>query len=74
MQLSQMTHPDGRSFVLFQAVGIAVEFCSHIIRAFILSTEKTRVQRATDVLINTGSSVSLKVLQVASGSTVCCDL
>jgi hypothetical protein len=37
--------------------------------AFILSTEKTRMLRATDALINTGSSVSLAVLQVASGSS-----
>jgi hypothetical protein len=57
-------------FVLFQAVGIAVEFCSHIIHAFVLSTEKTRILRATDALINTGSSVSLEVFQVASGSNV----
>ncbi|XP_023706750.1 NPC intracellular cholesterol transporter 1-like, partial [Cryptotermes secundus] len=42
---------------LVMAVGIAVEFCSHIVHAFILSTEKTRILRATDALINTGSSV-----------------
>jgi hypothetical protein len=49
------------SLVLFQAVGIAVEFCSHIVHAFILSTESTRVLKAKDALINTGSSVSRRV-------------
>lgn len=42
---------------LVMAVGIAVEFCSHIVHAFILSPEATRVLKAKDALINTGSSV-----------------
>ncbi|KAJ9578621.1 hypothetical protein L9F63_005111, partial [Diploptera punctata] len=42
---------------LVVATGIAVEFCSHIVRAFTVSTETTRLDRAKDALINTGSSV-----------------
>ncbi|XP_069668907.1 NPC intracellular cholesterol transporter 1 homolog 1b-like isoform X2 [Periplaneta americana] len=42
---------------LVMAVGIAVEFCSHIVHAFTLSTGETRVDKATDALVNTGSSV-----------------
>jgi len=42
---------------LVMAVGIAVEFCSHIVHAFNLSTEETRILRAKDALVNTGSSV-----------------
>jgi len=42
---------------LVMAVGIAVEFCSHIVHAFNLSTEDTRILKAKDALINTGSSV-----------------
>ena len=54
--------------VLFQAVGIAVEFCSHIVHAFNLSTEETRILRAKDALVNTGSSVSRRVLR---GNLLC---
>lgn len=43
---------------LVMAVGIAVEFCSHIARAFAVSTEPTRVKRAKDALAHMGSSVS----------------
>jgi len=42
---------------LVMAVGIGVEFCSHVMRAFTLSTEKTRVARSLDSLIHMGSSV-----------------
>lgn len=42
---------------LVMAVGIAVEFCSHIVHSFNLSTESTRILKAKDSLINTGSSV-----------------
>jgi len=38
-------------------VGIGVEFCSHLVRAFTLSTEKSRVDRALDALVHMGSSV-----------------
>ena len=40
-----------------QAIGISVEFCSHITRAFAVSLEPTRVERTTDALTNMGSSV-----------------
>jgi len=43
---------------LVMTVGISVEFCSHIARAFALSTKSTRVERARDAVINMGSSVS----------------
>ncbi|XP_043243694.1 NPC intracellular cholesterol transporter 1-like [Amphibalanus amphitrite] len=42
---------------LVMAIGISVEFCSHITRAFAVSLEPTRVERATDALTNMGSSV-----------------
>ncbi|CAL4096449.1 unnamed protein product, partial [Meganyctiphanes norvegica] len=42
---------------LVMAVGISVEFCSHITHAFALSLEETRLLRAKDALINMGSSV-----------------
>jgi len=42
---------------LVMTVGIGVEFCSHLVRAFTLSTEKDNVARALDSLIHMGSSV-----------------
>ncbi|RXG57280.1 Niemann-Pick C1 protein [Armadillidium vulgare] len=45
------------SLILVMCVGISVEFCSHICRAYSLSMEETRLQRAADALINMGSSV-----------------
>ncbi|XP_033109697.1 NPC intracellular cholesterol transporter 1-like [Anneissia japonica] len=42
---------------LVMSVGISVEFCSHITRAFAVSTEPTRVQRAIAALSQMGSSV-----------------
>ena len=47
---------------LVMTVGISVEFCSHIARAFALSTKPTRVQRANDAVVNMGSSVSSHLL------------
>nr|CAD7589718.1 unnamed protein product [Timema genevievae] len=44
---------------LVMCVGIAVEFCSHIVHAFTLSCQETRMERAADALTNTGSSVSI---------------
>lgn len=41
----------------FQAVGISVEFCSHIVHAFTVSTKSGSVEKATDALSNMGSSV-----------------
>uniref|UniRef100_A0A8C5MZR4 NPC intracellular cholesterol transporter 1 n=1 Tax=Leptobrachium leishanense TaxID=445787 RepID=A0A8C5MZR4_9ANUR len=42
---------------LVMCCGISVEFCSHITRAFSVSTKGSRVQRAQDALANMGSSV-----------------
>jgi len=43
---------------LVMTVGISVEFCSHVARAFAVSTKPTRVLRARDAIVNMGSSVS----------------
>ena len=40
------------------AVGISVEFSSHITRAFAVNVGDDRVQRAQDTLTGMGSSVS----------------
>lgn len=42
---------------LVMAIGISVEFCSHITRAFAVSIEPNRVLRAKDALSHMGSSV-----------------
>lgn len=42
---------------VLQAVGIAVEFCTHIVHAFCVSKETTRLERSRDSLVNMGSSV-----------------
>ncbi|XP_066999010.2 NPC intracellular cholesterol transporter 1 [Anabrus simplex] len=42
---------------LVMAVGISVEFCSHLVHSFAVSVEETRVMRVTDALVNMGSSV-----------------
>ncbi|CAL8072940.1 unnamed protein product [Orchesella dallaii] len=42
---------------LVVAVGISVEFCTHIVHAFQVSQESSRVDRARDSLVNMGSSV-----------------
>ncbi|XP_077294393.1 Niemann-Pick type C-1a isoform X2 [Arctopsyche grandis] len=42
---------------LVMAVGIAVEFCSHLVHSFSVSVEGTRLLRATDALTKMGSSV-----------------
>merc|ERR1712071_137464 len=39
------------------AIGISVEFCSHIVRAFAVSIEPSRVARAKAALIGMGTSV-----------------
>lgn len=41
-----------------QAIGISVEFCSHLVHTFAVSVKETRVQRAADALTRMGSSVS----------------
>ena len=58
-----------------QAVGISVEFCSHIARAFTLSRRDSRVDRAKEALAKMGSSVSLSVvcdLMLVLFPQVCC--
>lgn len=42
---------------LVMAVGIAVEFCSHLVHTFSVSVESSRVERASDALTRMGSSV-----------------
>ncbi|XP_063779664.1 NPC intracellular cholesterol transporter 1 [Pseudophryne corroboree] len=42
---------------LVMCCGISVEFCSHVTRAFSVSTKGNRVQRAKDALAHMGSSV-----------------
>lgn len=42
---------------LVMAVGISVEFCSHLVHSFSTSMEPTRVERAADALTKMGSSI-----------------
>ncbi|XP_044740740.1 NPC intracellular cholesterol transporter 1 isoform X2 [Chrysoperla carnea] len=42
---------------LVMAVGIAVEFCSHLVHSFAVSVKETRVERAKESLIKMGSSI-----------------
>lgn len=42
---------------LVVAVGISVEFCSHIVHSFGLSSESNKKSRAQEALVKTGSSV-----------------
>lgn len=42
---------------LVMAVGIAVEFCSHLVHSFSVSVQPTRVDRASDALARMGSSI-----------------
>lgn len=42
---------------LVMAVGISVEFCSHLVHSFASSLEQTRVERAADALTKMGSSI-----------------
>uniref|UniRef100_A0AAG5DBY3 SSD domain-containing protein n=1 Tax=Anopheles atroparvus TaxID=41427 RepID=A0AAG5DBY3_ANOAO len=42
---------------LVMAVGISVEFCSHLVHSFAMSVEETREKRAADALTKMGSSV-----------------
>ncbi|XP_056599830.1 NPC intracellular cholesterol transporter 1 [Triplophysa dalaica] len=42
---------------LVMSCGISVEFCSHIVRAFCVSTKSSRVKRAEEALAHMGSSV-----------------
>ncbi|KAL2715871.1 NPC intracellular cholesterol transporter 1 isoform X2 [Vespula squamosa] len=42
---------------LVMAVGIAVEFCSHLVHSFSVSVKTTRIDRVADALTNMGSSI-----------------
>lgn len=42
---------------LVVSVGISVEFCSHIIHSYLKSKKETKIERASDTLNHTGSSV-----------------
>lgn len=42
---------------LVMAVGISVEFCSHLVHSFAMSVKPTRVERAADALAKMGSSI-----------------
>lgn len=42
---------------LVMAVGISVEFCSHLVHCFSVSMEETRVRRSADALTKMGSSI-----------------
>uniref|UniRef100_UPI00358E79CF NPC intracellular cholesterol transporter 1-like isoform X2 n=1 Tax=Myxine glutinosa TaxID=7769 RepID=UPI00358E79CF len=42
---------------LVMSVGISVEFCSHVVRAFVTSAQGNRLQRAHHAVVHTGSSV-----------------
>ncbi|XP_056644165.1 NPC intracellular cholesterol transporter 1-like isoform X3 [Diorhabda sublineata] len=42
---------------LVMAVGISVEFCSHLVHSFSMSVKPTRVERAADALTKMGSSI-----------------
>ena len=42
---------------LVMAIGIAVEFCSHLVHSFSVSVQTTRLERASDALTRMGSSI-----------------
>ncbi|XP_039275354.1 NPC intracellular cholesterol transporter 1 isoform X4 [Nilaparvata lugens] len=42
---------------LVMAVGISVEFCSHIIHSFAMSVKENRIKRVSEALVKMGSSV-----------------
>lgn len=44
--------------LIFQSMGIAVEFCGHIVHSFEKSTGDSAVDRATEAVAEMGSSVS----------------
>ncbi|BES94988.1 niemann-pick [Nesidiocoris tenuis] len=42
---------------LVMAIGISVEFCSHIVHSYGSSSKETRIAKAADAVVNMGSSV-----------------
>lgn len=56
-----------------QAVGISVEFVSHITRSFAVSTKPTRLERAKEATISMGSAVSGRAaVGTVAGCRCCC--
>jgi len=47
---------------LVMSVGISLEFCAHISRDFVLSTQRSRLKRAEHALADMGSSVNSFIL------------
>ena len=47
---------------LVMSVGISLEFCAHICRDFVLSSQRSRLKRAEHALADMGSSVSDRYL------------
>lgn len=45
------------SHLILQSVGIATEFCTHLIHHFVMSEELVKRERARDSLVNIGVSV-----------------
>jgi len=43
---------------LVMSIGISLEFCAHICRDFVLSSQRSRLKRAENALADMGSSVS----------------
>lgn len=55
---------------LVMAVGISVEFCSHIVRAFLVSGQSSRVLRSQESLARMGSSVLSGITLTKFGGVV----
>ncbi|XP_050040436.1 NPC intracellular cholesterol transporter 1-like [Dermacentor andersoni] len=55
---------------LVMAVGISVEFCSHIVRAFLMSGQPSRVARSEESLATMGSSVLSGITLTKFGGVV----
>lgn len=55
---------------LVMAVGISVEFCSHIVRAFLVSGQPSRVMRSQESLATMGSSVLSGITLTKFGGVV----
>ena len=49
---------------LVMSVGISLEFCAHICRDFVLSSQRSRLKRAEHALADMGSSVSENIFEL----------
>jgi hypothetical protein len=55
------------------SVGISLEFCAHICRDFVLSSQRSRLKRAEHALADMGSSVSDRfVIIIISQKRISC--